>query len=89
MHGRDLLLQGVRWQVANGESVSFWNQKGVPYEEDFYIRHPRGPFINSMKVSDFITHGQWDVNKLHARLFPNEAYFISRIPISSTGGARF
>ncbi|PWA94607.1 F-box domain, FBD domain, Leucine-rich repeat domain, L domain-like protein [Artemisia annua] len=62
----------------------FWNQKWVPYEEDFYIRHPRGPFIYSMKVSDFITHGQWDVNKLQAHLFPIEADFISRIPISST-----
>ncbi|GJV89910.1 putative RNA-directed DNA polymerase [Tanacetum coccineum] len=58
LHGRDLLLQGVRWQVASGENISFWTQKWVPYEEDFYIRHPRD-FISRIPISS-----TWTQDKL-------------------------
>nr|GEX98214.1 cytochrome P450 [Tanacetum cinerariifolium] len=47
LHGHDLLLQGVRWQVGDGRDISFWTQKWIPYSEDFYIRSPLGPFKNS------------------------------------------
>ena len=35
LQGRDLLLQGIRWQVGNGSDIYFWTQKWVPYPEDF------------------------------------------------------
>ncbi|GKB55061.1 hypothetical protein Tco_0905814 [Tanacetum coccineum] len=54
LHGRDLLLQGVRWQVGDGRNISFWTQKWIPYSEDFYIRYPLGPFKIGELVSGFI-----------------------------------
>ncbi|GJR94097.1 reverse transcriptase [Tanacetum coccineum] len=60
LHGRDLLLQGVRWQVRNGRSISFWTQKWVPFCDDFYIRSPLDPFHNRNTVFDFIEDGHWN-----------------------------
>ncbi|GKC53033.1 hypothetical protein Tco_1075778, partial [Tanacetum coccineum] len=81
----DVLLQGIRWQVGNGEKISFWTHKWVPYNSDFFIREPRGPFTNTSLVSDFIVVGEWDYCKLQQHLFPREVDFVSQIPISNTG----
>nr|GEW87381.1 reverse transcriptase [Tanacetum cinerariifolium] len=51
LHGRDLLLESVRWHVGNGQSISFWTQKWVPFNNDFYIRSSLGPFDNRSKDS--------------------------------------
>ncbi|GKA88942.1 reverse transcriptase [Tanacetum coccineum] len=83
--GRDVLLQGIRWQVGNGEKISFWTHKWVSYNSDFFIREPRGPFTNTSLVSDFIVDGEWDYCKLQQHLFPREVDFVSQIPISNTG----
>ncbi|GKB29371.1 reverse transcriptase [Tanacetum coccineum] len=84
LQGRDLLLQGIRWQVGNGSDINFWTSKWVPYPEEFYIRTPRGPFDTSSRVSDFIDNGYWDMSKLKAHISNQEAQFISEIPISRT-----
>ncbi|GJY25510.1 ribonuclease H protein [Tanacetum coccineum] len=56
----------------------------VPYQDDFYIRKPRGPFASNALVSDFITNGEWDLSKLQFCVHPEEVKFISQIPIFST-----
>ncbi|GJX73788.1 hypothetical protein Tco_0312383, partial [Tanacetum coccineum] len=68
----DLLLRGVRWQVANGLNIYFWTQKWILYLDDFYVRHPRGPFSHNVLVSDFINNGEWDVSKLNDAVLPKE-----------------
>ncbi|GJW13870.1 hypothetical protein Tco_0018003 [Tanacetum coccineum] len=73
LYGRDLLLQGVRWQVGNGRSISFWTQKWVPFSHDFYIRSPLSPFHNCNTVSDFIEDGHWNVRKLREHILATEA----------------
>ncbi|GJU47294.1 RNA-directed DNA polymerase, eukaryota, reverse transcriptase zinc-binding domain protein [Tanacetum coccineum] len=83
LQGRDLLLHGIRWQVGNGSNIQFWTQKWVPYQDDFYIRKPCGPFASNALVSDFITNGEWDLSKLQLCVHPEEVKFISQIPISS------
>ncbi|GKF35841.1 hypothetical protein Tco_0112599, partial [Tanacetum coccineum] len=80
----DILLEGIRWQVGNGTDISFWTQKWVPYHEDFYIRTPRGPFDNSLLVSDFISDGAWNMSKLKAHVSDEEANFVAEIPIFRT-----
>ncbi|GJT88262.1 reverse transcriptase [Tanacetum coccineum] len=85
LHDHDLLLQGVRWQVGNGRSISFWTQKRVPFSDDFYIRSPLGPFHNRNTVSDFIEDGHWNVRKLREHISATEAEMVLQIPISQTG----
>ncbi|GJW31241.1 reverse transcriptase [Tanacetum coccineum] len=85
LHGRDLLLQGVRWQVGDGRNISFWTQKWIPYSEDFYIRYPLGPFKIGELVSGFILNGEWNLNKLHEKVSKEEADFIMQILISKAG----
>ncbi|GJV60623.1 reverse transcriptase [Tanacetum coccineum] len=85
LHGRDLLLHGVRWQVGNGQSISFWTQKWVPFNEDFFIQSPLGPFPNGSKVSYFIQNGAWNTRMLRRYVSVREAEMISGIPISQTG----
>ncbi|GJX59329.1 RNA-directed DNA polymerase, eukaryota, reverse transcriptase zinc-binding domain protein [Tanacetum coccineum] len=90
LHGRDLLLQGVRWQVGNGRRISFWTQKWVPFSDDFYIRSPLGPFHNRHNrntVSDFIENGHWNVRKLREHILATEAEMVLQIPISQTGSS--
>ena len=76
LRGRDLLLQGVRWQVGNGQNISFWTQKWVPFTDDFYIRSPLGPFRNCNNVIDFIQEGKWNLRMLRQHISPMEAEMI-------------
>ncbi|PWA45874.1 hypothetical protein CTI12_AA352020 [Artemisia annua] len=82
--GGDLLLRGVRWQVGNGSNIYFWKQKWIPYPDDFYVRHPSGPFSPDALVSDFINNGAWDVLKINNVVLPQEVTLIPPIPISKT-----
>ncbi|GJS58593.1 reverse transcriptase [Tanacetum coccineum] len=85
LHGRDLLLRGVRWQVGNRQSISFWTQKWVPFNEDFFIHSPLGPFPNGGKVLYFIGNGAWNTRMLRKYVSVREAEIILGIPISQTG----
>ena len=85
LHGRDLLLQGVRWQVGNGNHISFWTQKWIPANAEFYVCSPIDPFSNSSKVADFIQNGTWDTRKLHKHVSNTEFESIIKIPISQSG----
>ncbi|GKF26876.1 hypothetical protein Tco_0082770, partial [Tanacetum coccineum] len=87
LYGRDLLLQGVRWQVGDGRNIYFWTQKWIPYSEDFYICSPLGPFITGNLVSDFILNSEWNSNKLHENVSKEEADFIMQILISKSGSS--
>ncbi|GJZ52069.1 reverse transcriptase, partial [Tanacetum coccineum] len=87
LHGHDLLLQGVRWQVGNERSISFWTQKWVPFSDDFYIRSPLGPFHNRNTVSDFIEDGHWNVRKLREHISATEAEMVLQILILQTGSS--
>ncbi|GJR84770.1 reverse transcriptase [Tanacetum coccineum] len=87
LHDRDLLLQGVRWKVGNGRSISFWTQKWVPFSDVFYIRSPLGLFHNRNTVSDFIEDGHWNVRKLGKHISATKAEMVLQIPISQTGSS--
>ncbi|GKE72595.1 F-box domain containing protein, partial [Tanacetum coccineum] len=84
LHGRDLLLHGLRWQVGNGRNISFWTHKGVSFSKDFYIHSPLGPFHNGNTVVDFIEDGEWNVRLLREHISATEAEMVLQIPISRT-----
>ncbi|GJT12917.1 reverse transcriptase [Tanacetum coccineum] len=87
LHGHDLLLQGVRWQVGNGRSISFWTQKLVPFCDDFYIHSPLGPFHNRNTVFDYIEDGHWNVKMICKHISATKAEMVLQIPISKTGSS--
>ncbi|GKC44980.1 reverse transcriptase [Tanacetum coccineum] len=83
---RLLMNPGSFWgKVGNGQSISFWTQKWVPFNENFFMHSPLGPFPNGGKVSDFIQNDSWNTRMLRKYVSVREAEIISGIPISQTG----
>nr|GEW84718.1 hypothetical protein [Tanacetum cinerariifolium] len=82
LNGHDLLLNGLRWQVGNGQNISFWTQKQVSFTKDFYIRFPLGPSHNRNTVADYIEDGEWNVSMLREHILATEAEMVLQIPIS-------
>ncbi|XP_028056948.1 uncharacterized protein LOC114260948 [Camellia sinensis] len=41
LQGRDLLLQGIRWQVNSGTEAKFWENKWIPYVPGFKVTSPK------------------------------------------------
>nr|GEX39915.1 cysteine-rich RLK (receptor-like protein kinase) 8 [Tanacetum cinerariifolium] len=85
LHGRGLLLRGLRWKIGNGRNISFWTHKWVPFANNFYIRSPFGPFHNRNTVAGFIVDGEWNVSLLREHTSASEAEMVLQIPISRTG----
>ncbi|CAN0919889.1 Uncharacterized mitochondrial protein AtMg00310 [Linum grandiflorum] len=52
MSAQDLVWQGSRWRIGNGDSVRIWGDKWLPTLPDFYIPSaPSGLPVNA-KVSE-------------------------------------
>jgi hypothetical protein len=81
LHGRDLFLHGLRWQVRDGRSISFWTHKWVPFTHDFYIRSPLRPFHNCNTSPNFIGNGDWNVRLLREHISATESEMLLQIPI--------
>lgn len=84
MRGWDVLLQGARWRVGSGESISVWNDAWLPS-----IDHPRilshvVPSFEDAKVSDLINPIQrrWEYDLIRGLFLPEEVELILSIPLS-------
>ncbi|GFS40309.1 hypothetical protein Acr_00g0067750 [Actinidia rufa] len=76
----------TRWNVADGDSISFWDDKWVPSFENFEITS-QGPDGSALsKVSDFIFQGcgHWHLLLLRSQVTEEEVQAIATIPISSS-----
>lgn len=64
--GRDLLKQGIRWEVGNGEKINFWEDRWIPTIRGMEIttNKPNNNIVE--KVSDVIKYPEreWDEDKL-------------------------
>lgn len=83
LHGRNLLKEGLRWQVENGKKIDFWNDAWVPMLPRFKISSTRPENCSISKVADVIDArtGKWDVPKLASLVIPEEMEAISSIPL--------
>ncbi|CAN0915030.1 Putative ribonuclease H protein At1g65750 [Linum grandiflorum] len=83
LHGRDLLVKGLCWQVGDGTSINAVIDKWLP------TNPPRSPQILPhlnlisffRRVCDFIKHGSWDVTALRQIFVEDDIPFILSIPL--------
>lgn len=74
LHGRNLLTNGLRWQVQDGSSINFWEDRWIPSLKDFKIHSARPPDSDIQTVADVIdsSSGLWKVQKLALVVSPSE-----------------
>ncbi|KAL3813976.1 hypothetical protein ACJIZ3_015244 [Penstemon smallii] len=82
---KDILEAGIRWRIGNGCTVNVWGDKWIPRESTFQVFTPRGDLPLDLKVSEFICEatGQWDIVKVNATFFHEDAKCILSIPKGS------
>ncbi|XP_028122009.1 uncharacterized protein LOC114319198 [Camellia sinensis] len=54
LKGRELLLKGCRWQIHNGLSVRFWDDRRIPTLTNFKVSSLQPPGSGIVTVSDAI-----------------------------------
>ena len=86
LHGREVIRQGAKWRVGNGESIKVWEDNWLPS-----LSHPRiqGPLTTEMqeaRVSSLInplTH-QWKTTLISSAFILDECELIKHIQLSKT-----
>lgn len=91
IQGREILLKGVRWQVADGSKIQFWNDKWIPSSKDFKIHSGRPPDCSMEYVHEVINVStkSWKERDIRALVCQEEADAILSIPISQSGRMDF
>lgn len=84
IQGGEILLKGTCWQIHNGRSVDFWNDKWILSSPNMKIQSPKPPWVDNLKVLDFINpHTKaWSTQKLHQVPSEEEILVVLIIPIS-------
>ena len=79
-----IIMQGMRWQVGNGQSICVWKDKWLPTQPTYQVISPRTLLPENVKADFLIDaeHGCW-IADLVRELFINfEAETILSIPLS-------
>ncbi|XP_028062460.1 uncharacterized protein LOC114265833 [Camellia sinensis] len=85
LEGQEVLKRGVRWQVFNGKSINFWNDKWVTFSPNFCVKSQKPLGCQLTKVSEAINHNTncWNVNVLQSVISKDEVDKICLIPIAT------
>ncbi|KAK3189087.1 hypothetical protein Dsin_028648 [Dipteronia sinensis] len=78
--GKDLLEEGIRWRVSNGNSIHVYKDKWIPKQSTFKIlSHPS---LNDAIVDQLLTpSGNWNLQLIHEKFSSDDENKILRIPI--------
>lgn len=79
--GKDLLASGCRWNINRGNLARIWEDKWVPFNENFKISSPKSMNCNLVMVADLIDNC-WKMHTLKDTFSDGEVDLISRLPIS-------
>lgn len=74
MWGRDLLQQGIRWRVGDGENIKAWSDPWIPNSIGFKPIHGHSE-IAQLRASDLIIDQQhliWKIQDLHHYFCPTD-----------------
>ncbi|XP_022159001.1 uncharacterized protein LOC111025446 [Momordica charantia] len=82
--GSELLKDGLRWRIGNGENVNVYRDNWVPNQPSLKILSARRLPIEST-VHSLINHDLaiWKVDEIEAAFSPDEAKGILSIPLGS------
>ncbi|KAK9992106.1 hypothetical protein SO802_027091 [Lithocarpus litseifolius] len=85
MAAQQLVKQGIRWNVGNGESVRVWGDKWLPSSSTFKLVSPRLFMHADLRVNELISHEPvgWKMQVIDALFLPHEANTIKIIPLST------
>lgn len=82
--GRDILSNGLRYQIGAGAKVSLWNDPWLPLPFSFKPFSPPMEGTEEWVVGDLIDEerGEWLTTVIHDIFTTEEAHLILKIPLS-------
>ncbi|XP_028095770.1 uncharacterized protein LOC114293006 [Camellia sinensis] len=84
LQGRQLLQQGIRWQINSSSPALFWEDCWIPGLPDFKVYSSKPIGTEVVTVEDVIDplHKSWNLDLLRSQVSEPEVQAISSIPIS-------
>ena len=82
--GRNVLENGLRWSIGNGQNVRIWDDRWLPTPKSFKVVSPRPQELNGTMVESLLDRvaGGWNKNLVRDMFLPFESEAILSIPIS-------
>ncbi|PRQ55386.1 hypothetical protein RchiOBHm_Chr1g0324011 [Rosa chinensis] len=84
---RDLICEGVRWRIGNGEMVKIRGDRWVPLPWNFKVITPRFLHEDTLVRQLMTQPGEWDTNFINSHFLPVDAERILSIPLVESGGS--
>jgi hypothetical protein len=86
LHGRELLKEGLVWQIGDGKKVNVWTDKGIPRSSAHHLLGHR-PDVVVEKVSELLLPEGvgWDVDKLNNLFSQADVEDIKKIHVGQAG----
>lgn len=81
IHGRDLLVKGLRQMVGNGNSISVWSTPWLADGDRMRIPLMKNTLIDlNLRVKDLLRPNShhWDMDRLHELFYPQDIAIITR-----------
>nr|XP_027108781.1 uncharacterized protein LOC113728591 [Coffea arabica] len=82
LSAREVLEEGLRRRVGDGESIKIWEDRWLPGIEDGKIRSQRKDDSKIQRVSELIRDGKWDRELLRQEFEEKDRLQILKIPLS-------
>ena len=86
LKGREVIRQGAKWRVGNGESIKLWGDKWLSSLQSPSLQTPLTIELQNAKVSSLINHSthQWNVQLLPNLFSQMKADQIAQLPLTRT-----
>ncbi|CAL1397214.1 unnamed protein product [Linum trigynum] len=85
MKAKEMIIDGFRWKVGNGNSIRIWEDEWIPGKSFFYPDPLPANELPKDLVSSIIDQhkGIWDSKKIRSLFSVQDQSLITKIPLSS------
>ena len=85
LKGRDVLMEGLRWRVGDGESINVWRDSWLSSEFLPFVSSQPAAGLENMKVRELIKSGtnEWNLVLLQQLFYARDISMIESIPLYS------